>query len=231
MREQVRTLIMSTYTPLQWAGLPKRQREGKDFAATGMGIIAIANLFGLEGNPATTASVHHALGRAIYGEEYGDGESLMREQVRTLIMSTYTPLQWAGLEKKQRAGRNFADTGMGIIAIARLFGVEGDPSSRISSHHTLGQVIYGEEYGDGECLVREQVRTLIMSTYTPLQWAGLPKRQREGKDFAATGMGLKAIATLFGVEGSPLEHSSTYYSLGQAIYGDAWVEPKKADSN
>jgi len=220
--EHVRSLLATVYTPDTWAQLSKLDRSGKNFAGTGLGIIAIARLFGVEGNPLNNTLVHDALGFAIWPDTYENKESKERERVRGLLTTTYAPDTWAKLSQKDRIGRNFASTGLGLTAIARLFGVEGDPQYHSSVHDALGFAIWPDTYGDRESMERERVRSLFTKAYTPDMWAKLSKIDRFGKNFAGTGLSLYAIAHLFGIEGNPVKNSSVRDALGFAIWPDTY---------
>lgn len=67
-----------------------------------------------------------------------------REEIMEKIKEKYTGQQFIELTSKQRGGENFAGTGLGIIAIARLFNVEGSPIGSNSVFLQLAQKIYGE---------------------------------------------------------------------------------------
>ena len=67
-----------------------------------------------------------------------------REEIVGKIKEKYTSQQFIELTSKQRGGENFAGTGLGIIAIARLFNVEGRLSN-YSDLLQLAQKIYGED--------------------------------------------------------------------------------------
>ncbi len=225
-QERARELITTTYAPTEFAILKSRQRKGVDFAGTGLGLKAIAVLFGVEGNPFGNNNDFHALGSAIYGEAYGDPEDNERSRVRTLITNTYTSTQFASLKTHHRGGTDFAGTRLGLVAIATLFGVEGDPVGNTNDFHALGSAIYGEAYGDPEDNERSRVRILITRVYTATEFSILRKDQRRGTDFAGTRLGLGAIATLFGVEGEPASNTNVFHTLGRAIYGEAYGDPE-----
>ncbi len=218
-RERVRLLIQERYTPESWSQLKSKDREGANFAGTGFGIVGIATLFKLEGDPVKHAVVHHQLGKAIWPENYGDPEDKERERVRLLIQERYTPESWAKIDNEDRQGINFAGTEFGLAAIATLFNIEGHAKSTVARHQ-LGRAIWPENYGDPEDKERERVRLLIQERYTPESWSQLSKIERKGLNFAQIGSGLTALARLFGIEGDPIDCREPRQLLGRAIFGD-----------
>ncbi len=119
---------------------------GRDFAGTGRGLIAIATLFESGGDPGNSITDHNKLGRTIWGEAYGDPESSERERILSIIMTRFTPEEWVRLKGHERKGSDFADTGLGIMALGTLFGSAGDPANNSADHWNLGRAIWGKSW-------------------------------------------------------------------------------------
>jgi uncharacterized protein (DUF1778 family) len=211
-------------TAEKWAGM--KQKEKLKFKIEGRGLMAIAGIFGVKGHPVSNHNDHLALGRAIYGEQECLKEEsvveLTKEQLkRYLEKEGLTAEIWAEMKQKEKA--KFKIEGRGLFAIARIFGVKGDPVSNHNNHLALGRVIYGEQ----ECLKEESVveltkeqvkRYLEKEGLTAEIWAGM--KGKEKRKFKIEGRGLFAIAGIFGVKGHPVGNHNDHLALGRAIYGE-----------
>ena len=228
-QERVRTLILKSFVPETWASLLQDRRLGKNFAGTGIGLNAIARLFDVEGDPTHNNIIFHKLGRVIWPETYGDPEAKERARVSMLIFQTFTHEGWKGLTKQERSGGNFAGTGIGLNAIARLFDVEGDPVNNITAHHNIGQVFWPGIYLKPKLLRPDEIRALIVQNYTPDTWRQLPQSKRYGSNFANTNLGLISIATLLGIDGDPVSNNADLHNLGRAIWPDTYGDPEERE--
>ena len=213
-------------TPESWAEMT--QKEKQSFKTQGKGLITIARKFGVEGNPADYHYIHLGLGRKIYGEEheclqYEEKPDLTSEQIKAEILKLKpTPESWADMTAKEK--QSFKVYGKGLAAIARKFGVEGNPAGYHSIHLELGRKIYGEDH---ECLKYEEKPDLTLEQLmaeilklksTPQSWAEMT--QKEKQSFKIQGKGLITIARKFGVEGNPIGNHSIHLELGRKIYGE-----------
>ena len=196
--------------------------KGK-FKANGMGLCAIATRFGVEGNPKDNHKYHLELGKLIYGENaVFEVTDISVEDLKNLILiEVATAEEWAGMKRVQKG--KFKVKGMGLIAIARRFGIEGDPVHYRKYHLELGKLIYGEndafEYEDTVEIGNEELKNLIqVQVATAEEWAGM-KSVQKGK-FKVKGMGLKSIARRFGIEGDPPNNHKYHLALGKLIYGE-----------
>lgn len=132
-------------------------------------------------------------------------------------------------EKKKLKFKN-----LGFIAIARHFGVEGDPINNHSIHLALGRAIWGENHPElqdrTQDRTQETLRVDIITQYTPATWAALKAKEKQKIKFHD--LGLTTIATRFGVEGDPTSNHSMHLTLGRAIWGEnhpELQEPEKVE--
>jgi len=224
-QEGLRQLILQDYpTPESWMAMKNKER--RTYKVAGMGLIALSNRFGVDGNPTRHLTVHKALGMKIYGEhheclkatEQKDNEELIR-----LVLKNYpTPESWIAMEKKERLAYKVA--GMGLIALSTRLGVEGNPNRYREVRKTLGRKIYGEHH---ECLkateqkeyTKEELIQLILKDYrSPESWVALKHKERQA--YKVAGMGLRALATRFGIEGDAAHYHEIHRALGRKIYGE-----------
>ncbi len=132
--------------PEVWAEMKARKK--REFKVAGMGLVAIATKFDIKGNPIDNHNIHLELGRKIYGEEHECLQVFSPEGLTQRIREEIPePEVWAGMKHKKKL--SFKVAGMKLNAIARKFGVKGNPISNHSIHLELGRKIYGEEH---ECL-------------------------------------------------------------------------------
>jgi superfamily II DNA or RNA helicase len=212
--EEIGHEIRKRYTPEEWAAM-----RGKDKGAIdvfGLKLTAIARVFCTPGQPVGYYADHLALGRAIWGEAFGDPETMVRERLRSEIQQRYTPEQWAGMERKEK---NAIDVfGLKLMAIATRLGVPGHPAIRRADHIALGKAVWGEAFGDPETMVCERLRAEIRKRYTPEEWAAMRNRDKGVID--VFGLKLAAIARTFGVPGHPAGRRTDYFALGRVIFGE-----------
>jgi hypothetical protein len=71
-------------------------------------------------------------------------------------------------------------------------------------------------------LTTDQIRELIKSHFTPETWASMTKARKIALKIQS--LGLKAIARLFGVDGTPVDNRAVHLTLGRAIWGEKWTE-------
>ena len=212
--EEVREIIIEKFTPKSWAKLTIAQRGGRNFADSGMGIRAIATIFGAAENPLYNSENHHALGRIIWGiEEYGDPEQEEREHVRAILMNTYTPETWIAIDRKGK--EKICVEGKHIKAISTLFG--GSPSEFLNYDQFLflGRKIWGDH---PVFLEKERYLKSIQSTYSADSWASFTSYQRA--ELKVEGKGLHALCSIFGIEGNAKSNHEHFLALGRAIWGD-----------
>ena len=209
--------IIEQFTPEQWATIISTQRAR--LRINGLSLRKIATIFEIEGDPVGYHSVHLALGRAIFG----DCEVLREQDSETLreaITAQFKSEEWARMKHSQK--EKLKINGLGLKAIATMFEIEGDPIGYYSVHLALGRAIFGDQSELQEKEVSsEAIRAAIMNQYTPEQWIQFKGSQRT--KFKINGLGLKALATTFGIEGDPIGYHSDYLALGRAIFGNCEV--------
>jgi hypothetical protein len=132
-----------------------------------------------------------------------------------------TAVLWVVMKQKEKL--KFKVGEMGMNALARKFGVCGNPISNHSLHLLLGKEIYGEnevfEIGEVKEFTLEEMREDVKRQKpTAESWAGM--KQKEKIKFKVGEMGMKALSTKFGVVGSPNRNHSVHLSLGKEIYGE-----------
>jgi len=146
-----RKLIEQISTPEAWMAMNAKEK-GNFKPYDKKGLYAIAGIFGVEGNPIGYSRVMAELGIQIYGEHPVFEEALAEDPTvswtredwqRKLREHVPTPEGWMGMTVKEK--RDFKPYGgKGLRAIARIFGVEGNPVSRSRVMAELGLQIYGE---------------------------------------------------------------------------------------
>ncbi len=240
-QEQIfRKAIQEKYpTPESFMSL--KFREKLSFKIYGKGLGAIARIFGVEGNPNGCRIVQAELGKKIYGEGHEVIEAVLRNNIsvdneisqeeifRKAIEEQYPTLE-SFMSLKVREKLSFRVYGKGIIAIVRIFGVTGDPIGNRIALAELAEKIYGKGHEAIEAVLRNRIpvenetsqeeifRKAIEEQYpTPESFMSL--NYREKFSFKIYGKGLRAIARIFGVEGSPVDRRIIQAELAEKIYG------------
>ncbi len=137
-------ILAQVPTAEMWARM--KRKEKLQFKAAGMGLSKIATRFGIEGNPFDNRAYRLELGRKIYGEcealAYEEPPELTDEELKAAILAQVpTAEMWTGIHWKEKL--TFKIAGMGLMAIARRFGVDGDPLHNLIYFLELGKKIYG----------------------------------------------------------------------------------------
>ncbi len=121
-------------------------KEAKKINVEGMRLVALATVFGVEESPVGTTSVRLQLGLAIWPgdpllthrlEVEGWGPNEWRKRI---IAEGCTPAAWAKMTAKK--AKVFEVEGRGLDALARVFGIEGDPVGYTSVRLQLGLAIW-----------------------------------------------------------------------------------------
>ena len=221
--EELKTAILEQVpTAEEWAGMTAKDKSG--FKVAGMGLVAIASRFGVEGSPVGNRKFHLELGYKIYGrcEILEAKETFLNGLKAEVIKKIPTAEEWAGMKHREKG--KFKIEKMGLGTIATKFGIGGDPIRNHKFHLELGQKIYGEceelFYEEKPELIGEQLKAAILAQIpTAKEWAGMGQEERLA--FKVAGMGLTAIARRFGVEeGNPIGYYKVHLELGQKIYGE-----------
>jgi hypothetical protein len=188
----------------------------------GIGLTALTKIFGIIGNPKGNSKDMAALGKAIYGE----GHVIIERELWTpeqwkekIIENCGTAEQWMQMNQKEK--QKFIFQNRGITAIARTFGMNGDPIGNSKDMAALGKVIYGE----GHVIIERELWTpeqwkekIIENCGTAEQWMQMDKREKQ--KFIFQNRGITAIARIFGMNGDPVGISKDMAMLGRAIYGN-----------
>ncbi|MBI4272588.1 hypothetical protein HY621_01940 [Candidatus Uhrbacteria bacterium] len=122
---------------------------------------SICASFGVEGDPHNKKLVRLELGRKIFGdypiiiEAIGKilsveaiKSTITPEQIRRYILQHYTPEMWVDIKNNQEALAVKLPAslgGLGLLAIARYFGVEGNIVTNKLKRFQLGRKIFGDE--------------------------------------------------------------------------------------
>ncbi len=245
--ETWKRLIREQVTPQQW--MEWGQKERHQFSAHGKGLSAIATIFGLTGeNICSINSSYLELGAKIFGEDDPVLKPMLetsrritavlselgedQEKWRAEIVAKVAPEAWiqpnAGARKDV-----FEVHGKNLETFASIFGVEGNPSSVRVVRLELAAKIYGEDHPvirphleearrktqEASQLGIDLVawREAITGMTTAEQWVKMSEKDKQG--FRLHGKGLKAIATLLGVQGNPIDQRICFLELGTAIFG------------
>jgi len=145
-RGEIEVAIKAHFTPETWAQMKTADKKTLTLARKKYGI-AIATLFGVEGDPVGYHSVHLAIGRAVWGEHdvlKEQDDHKLKATIETDIRTRFTPETWAQMKTADKKTLTLAGKKYGI-AIATLFGVEGDPTNIQSFHLAIGRAVWGDE--------------------------------------------------------------------------------------
>ncbi len=220
--EELKTAILEQVpTAEEWAGMTAKDKSG--FKVAGMGLVAIASRFGVEGSPVGNRKFHLELGYKIYGrcEILEAKETFLNGLKAEVIKKIPTAEEWAGMKHREKG--KFKIEKMGLGTIATKFGIGGDPIRNHKFHLELGQKIYGEceelFYEEKPELIGEQLKAAILAQIpTAKEWAGMGVKEKDV--FEVAGLSPYRIATKFGVDGDPRKNRKYHLELGRKIYGE-----------
>jgi hypothetical protein len=217
-KEVMRTTITETFTPTEWAELKQHTRAALKLGPESLGLAAITTLFGVEGDAVDNQTTHLCLGRAIWGEKWIDP----KDALRSLISQSYSPEQWAEMDKVARKALRVGPQLLGLKAIATFFDIKDDPVSHPIAHLSLGRAIWGESWVEPV----DTLRALIAEAYSPEKWARMKRGDKKALKLGPQSFGLVAVARFFGVKGNPIDTTSIHLALGRAIWpnSEVWHE-------
>ncbi|MDZ4217306.1 MAG: hypothetical protein U1C97_03260, partial [Candidatus Gracilibacteria bacterium] len=151
-----------------------------------------------------------------------------RERFRQEILKQkLTAEDWVAMKGQEKS--TFSVRGQKLKALVRLFGVEGDPVGNHRVHLELGLKLYGEENEvilraileweeSHQILSEEEARAEILKQKPAAEdWVAM--KQKEKLSFSVRGLKLSALATLFRVEGKPINKHRIHLELGLRVYG------------
>jgi len=219
-REVIGADLRKRFTPETWASMPANEKIA--LTSHVKKIKAIATLFGIEGNPIRHHHIHLALGRIIFGDHPAFNvmhDAELKEKIFSDLRTRFTPQAWASMQ--QKAKKALTSHGKKLNAIATLFGIQGDPVCFHAVHLALGRAIFGEHHlftVIDEDTRRQEIQLDLLTRFTPERWACM--RQKEKCALESHERKLKAIATLFGIEGGPVGNHAVHLALGRAIFGE-----------
>jgi hypothetical protein len=256
-------LIQAKPSAKDW--LEMSHAEKKCFHIEGKKLQDIAMSFGIEcAHTAYSLSTFVLLGKKIYGEEdpilkeawqrvlqkkakdaldrartqeLGEDLEKWKEEVKKSILAAK---EW--IEKTKTQKEEIKIAGKGLMALATLFGVNGNPVQSRSTYLQLGKRIYGEgdqalideakrmkdeqeqrkperllaeELGDDLDKWREEIKKILP---TSKEWLEMetPRRKR----LRIAGKSPQSLTNLFGVEGSFRDSNVALIELGKKIYGE-----------
>ncbi|MDP2690945.1 MAG: hypothetical protein Q8O95_00895 [bacterium] len=237
-RERFRQEILKQkLTAEDWVAM--KGQEKSTFSVRGQKLKALVRLFGVEGNPLSNHRIHLELGLRVYGGENEDilkaiqewekaHQNLSQEEAKTEILSQKLHAEdWVAMKVPEK--RTFSIRGQKLKALVRLFGVEGDPVGNHRVHLELGLKLYGEENEvilraileweeSHQILSEEEARAEILKQKPAAEdWVAM--KQKEKLSFSVRGLKLSALATLFRVEGKPINKHRIHLELGLRVYG------------
>jgi len=200
-------------TAVEWAAI-KRSKKTK-FRIGGIGLIAIARRFSVDGDPIKNQSLYLELGRKIYGAHPALEEITNEEIIAKIKEKKPTAAKWASMKQSEKAKFEIGE--MWLTAIATRFGVKGNAISNRSDHLELGRKIYGEHPALEELTIEMLIANIKKAKSTADKWTAMDYSEK--RKFKIGGIGLKAIASRFGLDGDPRDNHSIHLELGRKIYG------------
>lgn len=145
-----------------------------------------------------------------------------QEALRMEIMKLVpTAEEWAGMKAKEKAKLKITNMNMGLMAIARRFGVNGDPINHHKVHLELGRKIYGEHEVLQEISLDDVKKDILDQRPTAAAWAGMKRKEKGKFKITNTKIGLMTIAAMFGVSENPVNNHKYHLELGRKIYGES----------
>lgn len=213
---EIRRAIHEKFTYEEWAIMQIKER--RDIKIFGRKLGAIATLFGVKGDPTSNNTVHQQLGQAIFGKQ-SVSEEVIREKVRLILRERFTPEIWTSMSAKEK--QKIAIHNRKLNAIARIFGLDGDPVGKHTIHIQLGKAIWGDLNCFREMLIgAQEIRTEIKKRFVPEVWAQMS--QKEKGQINVCSKKLIAIARLFEIKDNPIRTRAIHLKLGRAIWGKEW---------
>lgn len=212
-------IIKRVPSPKEWATM--KQVTKLKFKISGMGLNKIAAIFGLDGNPVCSHSMHLQLGQLIYGnksEYLYPREELSPDELRQEILKKIpTPEAW--VEKTITERINLRINSYSLYRIGKVFGIKGDARCKNEDYLKLGQIIYGYEY---KCLnyhTPKELKEIIIKRIPNCEtWKKMTSNART--KFKIGQLGIRSIASKFGVEYKPKFDFEHHLELGRKIYGN-----------
>jgi hypothetical protein len=246
--ENFRRGILSEFTAEDWL---KMSGKRKKFEFHGVRLIRLARIFGIEGDVFQDIEIYLRLGLKIFGDCPSILEQLNKlfekrkffqksaEELSINIRNEYPqPEDWVKIVKNLRSDYKFK--GIGLLALARKFGINGNPIAQVKYLLELAKKIYSDHPIILELLEKEKVEELKKSEQKSIlqeksledlskgikeiipniqDWINMTVLQKTDFNFAS--FSLRRLATIFGITGGNLLTQHYYHlQLGRKIYGD-----------
>ena len=245
--EELKSLIKETgVTEREWVRMGTREKISFKVPGTDMGLQALATRLGVTGNPHRGPVVFLELGERIFGEgaviasalELARASDEMRgwspEKLTAAITSDgMTAEKWAGMDFKARRAYRVPGSTIGLKALARRFGVTGNPVGRYDDHLELATQIFGAQgvisEKLGTVINSDRVRKLPLEELTAQikkmvpsadSWVSMTVPVKQAFKVPDSDMGWRSVATRFGIQGCPISSSVFFLELGVKIFGE-----------
>jgi len=224
-----RARIAELYTPEQWIGLSRDERNKLKIG--GHGLKSLAAIFGTPGNPVGYNSVHYLLGSKIFPESkellhLAEVENRTPEEWRARIRAIYSPEAWIAMSQADRSKLRL--DGVGLRGIAAATGDNGNVIGSNADYYLFAEKLFPENEAVRAAAVQARAQKEIekrtpaewlkrlSSLYTPEGWISIGAKKRE--QINVDGAGLYALETMFGIENPSTHDSVGFYSLGLKIF-------------
>lgn len=167
-------------------------------------------------------------------------EEMPVEDLRSLLRSSFPAQDWVKMIALFKGGIKIVflegrfvvqqgKVGVGMVSIARKFGLSGDPTTSHLDHVRLGAHVFGDKNpviqaalvaAEKKALTKtagqEAIRQRLLQDHpTATSWMAVEDRGAISVD----GLGISTIATRLGVSGNPLRGVAHYIELGQKLHG------------
>lgn len=207
-RESIAASVKRMYGPAQWAAMTAERKRESSFQDIGLN--KMASIFGVHGNPVSNHSVHLALGRTVFGCDCLKAQqAYFARELRT----RWSAASWAGMTRREKAATKI--DGFALQSIATIFGVEGNPCNSLPAHLALGTAIYGRDCSE---VRRRFISDRIRRRFALAEWNDMTAARK--RRLKVEGLGMKALATSFGVKGDPVNLHAAHLLLGRTIWND-----------
>lgn len=237
-QEKVRQILKEQgVTAKDWVAQGPRERI--KIEVNGLKIHAIKGLFGIVGNPLGGGSTFLELCRAIFGSD--EVEKIITPEYRMKVIRDILSAKgiaaedWINIPAQKR---KFIDVdGEKLTAIARIFGVEGDPVGNTTTFLELCQAVFGadrlsEAPQKADEKTRAVVREIIEANHIRVyEWLKNRSQEQYIRAINFNGLKLGKLAPVFGINGDPISNTSVFIDLCKAIFGDVEVDRALAQLN
>jgi hypothetical protein len=257
-QEAIRNAIVAVakLTPEEWVKMSQKEKRSFCVPGSEMGMCALATRFGVKGSPVNSTAIHLELGERIFGSGTVISERLIAIQRQSIEKSKLldlrdasrdeitqilkdggiTPEKWERMSRKEKGSFRVPGSDTGMNALARRFGVKGNPVNNKAMHLELGEQIFGSGTIISERLFaksnlldlgnasRAEITQIIKEGgMTPERWVEMTVKEKRSFRVPGSDMGMRALSTRFGVKGSPVGSTAIHLELGERIFGSGTV--------